>query len=310
MALKSKKLPVRELQNRLKINNMEAKLFTLKIESLQANNRRLVAQVADYAKVVAELEAARAKIKMLEKTLRGWNPAQILANSVLEDQEAEVLKEESRRLIQENEDLAKEIERLQADRCIDVEELVYLRWINACLRYELRNYQPEPGKTIARDLSKTLNPKSEEKAKQLILEYANREASLGDYYEEKTVIIILRGKSSISRGIDAATDGQGNRLRTSSLGSTRSSSDFQRLSVKFEDTKSLDGIQRKSDGRSSFAYKRIVSGREGVTDSPQENQLNQVSETIQRSELLKYAEVLKGSRGTTSKFRRRSTSYS
>ncbi|KAF8025657.1 hypothetical protein BT93_F2483 [Corymbia citriodora subsp. variegata] len=240
--LKEQEAVVMELQNRLKINNMEAKLFTLKIESLQADNRRLEAQVADHAKVVAELDNARSKIKLLKKKLRfeaGQNKEQILAlqkrvaalhdqelkaaeydmntqsklqklkqleheveelrksnlmlqlensdllqrlestqllaNSILEDPEAEALKKRSERLGRENESLTKEIEQLQADRCADIEELVYLRWINACLRYELRNYQPAAGKTAARDLSKTLSPRSEEKAKQLILEYANTE---------------------------------------------------------------------------------------------------------------------------------------
>lgn len=89
------------------------------------------------------------------------------------------MRAETERLRKLNEDMAKEIEQLQADRCSDAEELVYLRWVNACLRYELRNYQPNnPGKTVARDLSKTLSPKSEEKAKQLILEYAHKEGSV------------------------------------------------------------------------------------------------------------------------------------
>ena len=87
--------------------------------------------------------------------------------------QAEEQKKESDRLRHENESLVKEIEQLQADRCSDVEELVYLRWINACLRHELRHYQPPPGKTAARDLSKSLSPTSEKKAKQLIVEYAN-----------------------------------------------------------------------------------------------------------------------------------------
>ncbi|KAI3416959.1 uncharacterized protein J3R85_014952 [Psidium guajava] len=240
--LKEQEAAVVELQNRLKINNMEAKLFTLKIESLQADNRRLETQVADHAKVVAELDNARSKIKLLKKKLRfeaeqnkeqiltlqrrvamlhdqelkaaeydmsvqsnlqklkqleheveelrksnlrlqldnsdllqRLESTQLLANSVLEDPEAEALKKQSEHLRRENESLTKEIEQLQADRCADVEELVYLRWINACLRYELRNYQAPAGKTVARDLSKTLSPKSEEKAKQLILEYANTE---------------------------------------------------------------------------------------------------------------------------------------
>lgn len=81
--------------------------------------------------------------------------------------------EDADRLKQENEKLAKEVEQLQSDRFADVEELVYLKWINACLRYELRNKDAPSGKTVARDLSKTLSPKSELKAKQLIMEYAN-----------------------------------------------------------------------------------------------------------------------------------------
>jgi len=81
--------------------------------------------------------------------------------------------EEADRLKQETDKLAKEVEQLQSHRFADVEELVYLKWINACLRYELRNKDAPSGKTVARDLSKTLTPKSELKAKQLIMEYAN-----------------------------------------------------------------------------------------------------------------------------------------
>lgn len=92
--------------------------------------------------------------------------------------------EESSHQREENEELIqlkKEIEQLQTDRCADVEELVYLRWVNACLRYELRNYQPPPGKTAARDLSKCLSPESERKAKRLILEYANDRNNISLY---------------------------------------------------------------------------------------------------------------------------------
>lgn len=81
--------------------------------------------------------------------------------------------EEVNHLRKANEKLMEEIEQLQTDRCADVEELVYLKWINACLRYELRNYEPVVGKTVARDLSRSLSPMSEEKVKQLILEYSN-----------------------------------------------------------------------------------------------------------------------------------------
>ncbi|XP_039004596.1 protein CHUP1, chloroplastic-like isoform X1 [Hibiscus syriacus] len=244
--LKEQEAVVLELENQLKINNMEAKLFTLKIASLQSENQRLENQVADHAKVVAELEAAKSRIKVLKKKLRHeaeqnreqirsvqkrvaslkeqelkapadnlhiesklerlkvlegeaeelrksntkfqienselarkLESTQIHANSVLEDPESEAINKTRERLRQENEDLKKQIDQLHEDRCADAEELVYLRWVNACLRYELRNFPSIPGKTIARDLSKSPNPESEKKAKKLILEYARAEG-MGD----------------------------------------------------------------------------------------------------------------------------------
>ncbi|KAK7349220.1 hypothetical protein VNO77_06410 [Canavalia gladiata] len=240
--LREQEAAVMELQNRLKLSSMEAKMFNLKVETLQSENRRLEAQVADHAKVLSDLETAKTKVRFLKKKIkyeaeqnrehvinlkqkvaklqeqeskavandqdiqmklkrlkdaeseaeqlrksnlrlqidnsdlgRRLDSTQILANAFLENPEANALKVEGERLRQENEGLMKEIEQLQADRCSDLEELVYLRWLNACLRHELRNYQPPPGKTVARDLSKSLSPTSEKKAKQLILEYANNE---------------------------------------------------------------------------------------------------------------------------------------
>ncbi|KAD2806258.1 hypothetical protein R6Q59_028753 [Mikania micrantha] len=227
--LKEQESVVMELQNRLKLNNIEAKFFALKIESLQADNRRLEAQMTDYKKVVTDLDDSQTKIKTLKRQLKSeaaqhkkqilefhqrvqkmqedennhvvrieselhklkgleaqvselkksnldlqtdlahrLDCIQILITPVLKDAQGEKAKEDRENLKKQNEDLSKEIERLEADRSAEV---VYLRWINACLRYELRNYQPESGKTTARDLSKTLSLKSEEKAKQLILEY-------------------------------------------------------------------------------------------------------------------------------------------
>lgn len=240
---------VRELENQLNINNVESKLYSLKIESLHTENQRLLTQLSESSKLISELEATRAKCKLLKKKLRLdaeqakekitslqqmvdslqcketiegkvnsevekklerleelENEARALraANSRLQQENSHLIRrleltrlppvpkshnsmevkasEEAERLRQENYKLTKEIEQLQTDRFADVEELVYLKWINACLRYELRNQEAPSGKTIAQDLSKTLSPKSEQKAKQLILEYANvgaGERSLG-----------------------------------------------------------------------------------------------------------------------------------
>ncbi|WOK97011.1 protein CHUP1, chloroplastic [Canna indica] len=237
--LKEKEASVRELENRLKISAMEGKMYSLKIDSLQSDNQRLQAQLAEFSSAMKELEAARAEINLLERKMKldEEKTKEILAslhqkitylqqkeqkdvenNAVverklkrLEELEKEIVQlrmmnsrlaeenldlssklvsaqmslasvlegekvkefEEANRLRKANENLMEEIEQLQTARCTDVEELVYLRWVNACLRYEMRNYQPPIGKTVARDLSRCLSPKSEEKAKQLILEYAN-----------------------------------------------------------------------------------------------------------------------------------------
>ncbi|WMV51503.1 hypothetical protein MTR67_044888 [Solanum verrucosum] len=88
---------------------------------------------------------------------------------------AEALKKESIQLRKQNEELVKEVDHIQEGRCSDVDEVAYLKWINACLRYELRNYQSALGETTVRDLSKTLSPESSKKAKQLVVEYAAKE---------------------------------------------------------------------------------------------------------------------------------------
>ncbi|WVY99433.1 hypothetical protein V8G54_025503 [Vigna mungo] len=238
--LREQETAVMELQNRLKASTVEVKMFNLKVKTLQSENLRLKEQVSDHAKVLAELESAKAQVKLLNEKIRyeaeqnreqivslqqkvsrlqdqqckdaacdqdiqiklqklqeleseadelrksnlrlqienshlvrRLDSTQILANAVLEDPEVDAVKQESECLKQENARLTKEIEQLYADRCSDLEELVYMRWINACLRYELRNYEAPPGKTVAKDLSRSLSPTSERKAKQLILEYAN-----------------------------------------------------------------------------------------------------------------------------------------
>ncbi|KAL6972746.1 hypothetical protein U1Q18_026919 [Sarracenia purpurea var. burkii] len=372
--LKEQETAIMELQNRLKIHNMEAKLFNLKFESLQGDNRRLEAKVADYAKVVAELEAAKANLKQLKKKLKSeteHNKEQILTLQErlkkLQDQEHEAVasdpdiqmklqrlmdleveaqelkeskyslqlensdlaqklahaqlfatsvpkdeEEEIHRLRQQNEDLLKEIEQIQVDRCADVEELVYLRWINACLRYELRNYQPGPGKTIASDLCKSLSPKSEEKAKQLIIEYAKEEG-----FAEKDIHIadsdFDRWSYFHSHLTDSGgfNDSPGFNLRSSALGSSRSSLDVEKLSLKVE-VKDLGSSSRNSDGRApSGVYKTVVFGRGGGSDSQRENQLDEnPARVLQKSELVKYAEVLKDSSGEMSRFHSRLASRS
>lgn len=109
-----------------------------------------------------------------------WVKLVFLHLMVLQSEMVAKTREEVNDLRHVNEDLLKQVEGLQMNRFSEVEELVYLRWVNACLRYELRNYQAPPGKISARDLNKSLSPKSQEKAKQLMLDYAGSERGQGD----------------------------------------------------------------------------------------------------------------------------------
>ncbi|TYI78751.1 hypothetical protein E1A91_D06G235500v1 [Gossypium mustelinum] len=176
-----KKLKHEAEMNKEQIFNLQKRVARLQEQELEApvNNPDIESKLQRLKILECEVEELRnlnTRLQMENSELaRKLESTQILANSALEDPERKAIDETSNRLRQENEDLTKQIEQLQLHRCDDVEELVYLRWINACLRYELRNYQSPAGETVARDLSRSLSPKSEAKAKKLILEYAHTE---------------------------------------------------------------------------------------------------------------------------------------
>ncbi|KAD4889332.1 hypothetical protein E3N88_21405 [Mikania micrantha] len=243
------------------------------------------------------------------------------------NQQTEKVKEENQNLKKQNEDLSKEIERHQADRCGDVEELVYLRWINACLRHELRNYQPGPGKTTARDLSKSLSPKSEEKAKQLILEYANKEGGIDSEqwsisqasiitdsgeFDESFIDDQLRHKNSntffgklmrVIRGKDSHSSSPShhhhhyhrNHSRNSSMGISESGGDDMLSCSSSENQR----FRTPSGGSKRLTHRHSDSSFYSHEDSVAgggSGRRRSCSSGGQKSELTKYAEALKDSR--------------
>ncbi|XP_073058455.1 protein CHUP1, chloroplastic-like [Primulina eburnea] len=70
------------------------------------------------------------RISSLESQLN--NLSQVYKNDTIEK-----IKSEISLLRHTNEDLCKQVENLQMSRMNEVEELVYLRWVNSCLRHEL-----------------------------------------------------------------------------------------------------------------------------------------------------------------------------
>ncbi|XVE58703.1 hypothetical protein DITRI_Ditri04bG0190200 [Diplodiscus trichospermus] len=70
-------------------------------------------------------------------------------------------------LRQANGDLSKEVERLQKSRFDMVEQLVYQRWLNACLKAEIRYHQTPSKKTMDKELLMA----SEQKTRKITTQY-------------------------------------------------------------------------------------------------------------------------------------------
>ncbi|PIA63497.1 hypothetical protein AQUCO_00201087v1 [Aquilegia coerulea] len=189
---------IKELQRQFQLesNQMKGHLLMLKqqVTGLQTKEEEAFkkdTELEKKLKSVKDLEVEVMELRRKNKELQyekrdlsvklatAESSVAALSNMTESDMVAQV-REEVNNLRHANEDLAKQVEGLQMNRFSEVEELVYLRWVNACLRFELRNYQTPAGKASARDLSKNLSPKSQEKAKQMMLEYAGSERGQGD----------------------------------------------------------------------------------------------------------------------------------
>lgn len=144
--LKEQESAVMELRNRLKISNTEAKLFTLKIESLQAENKQLEAQVTNYRKVVADLEAAKAQIKLLTRKLRSeaeQNKEQILSLK----QRVTKMQEQKPVTAKSNADVHSMLQKLKALE----EKIEELRKSNYNLQLENQSLDPQYRANLVQD---------------------------------------------------------------------------------------------------------------------------------------------------------------
>ncbi|KAL8518318.1 hypothetical protein ACS0TY_009620 [Phlomoides rotata] len=188
---------IKELQKQIQLeaNQTKGQLLLLKqqVSGLQTKEQEAFkndTEIEKKLKAVKELEVAVMELKRMNKELQyekrelivkldsAESKVKSLSNMTETEMVAKV-REEVNELKHTNEDLVKQVEGLQMNRFSEVEELVYLRWVNACLRFELRNYQTPSGKVSARDLSTNLSPRSQERAKQLMLEYAGSERGGG-----------------------------------------------------------------------------------------------------------------------------------
>ncbi|XP_020098505.1 protein CHUP1, chloroplastic [Ananas comosus] len=189
---------IKELQRQIQLDASQTKgqllLLKQQVTGLQAKEEEASkrdAEVEKKLKAFKEMEVEVVELRRRSKELQHEKRELTVKLDAAEAKVAELsnltesdlvasAREEITNLRHINEDLSKQVEGLQMNRFSEVEELVYLRWVNACLRYELRNYQTTSGKISARDLNKSLSPKSQERAKQLMLEYAGSERGQGD----------------------------------------------------------------------------------------------------------------------------------
>ncbi|KAJ6910535.1 protein CHUP1 [Populus alba x Populus x berolinensis] len=189
---------IKELQRQIQLNANQTKgqllLLKQQVSGLQSREQEAMkkdAEAEKRLKAAKELEVEVVELKRKNKELQhekreltiklGAAEAKVASlSNMTEIEMVAKVREEANNLRHTKEDLLKQVEGLQLNRFSEVEELVYLRWVNACLRYELRNYLSPSGKVSARDLNKSLSPKSQERAKQLLLEYAGSEQGQGD----------------------------------------------------------------------------------------------------------------------------------
>ncbi|KAF7827870.1 protein CHUP1, chloroplastic [Senna tora] len=188
--LEASRSKIKELQRQIQLEANQTKdhllLLKQQVSGLQAKEEEAMrkdAEIEKKLKAVDELEVEIVELKRKNKELQhekreltikldaSQSRITALSNMTESDKVAKA-KEEVSSLRRANENLLKQVEGLQMNRFSEVEELVYLRWVNACLRYELKNHQTPTGKLSARDLNKSMSPRSQEKAKQLMLEYA------------------------------------------------------------------------------------------------------------------------------------------
>ncbi|XVE91064.1 hypothetical protein DITRI_Ditri20bG0126100 [Diplodiscus trichospermus] len=157
---------VLDLERQLETRNKEVDDLSHRVESLESEKTSLCDQVATLSSIlernednlenpkepqsIRNLEMEVVELRRLNKELQLQKRNLACKLSSLESQLASLakanesdvvakIKAEASMLRHTNENLSKQVEGLQMSRLNEVEELAYLRWVNSCLRDELRN---------------------------------------------------------------------------------------------------------------------------------------------------------------------------
>ncbi|CAN6440928.1 unnamed protein product [Victoria cruziana] len=149
--------------------------------------RRKFSDIKELKDEVAELRLVNAKLRSEKAELvKKLTTLESITSSVAQRHlEAEKAMEKyAQRLRTTNENLLKQIEQLQMSRSPDLGEVIYLRWINACLRYESIRKQEEEKRVWeieAKEKKETIEYEEvDDKSTSLDLEDASSTAEMGD----------------------------------------------------------------------------------------------------------------------------------
>ncbi|XP_075497686.1 protein CHUP1, chloroplastic-like [Primulina tabacum] len=182
----------------LELNKSEIDGLVKKVGSLESEKESLSTQLASLAALVGkqdeilesreyenlsnvEIEVVELKRLNKELQLQKRNLACRISSleyqlnnlsQVSESDIVEKIKSEISLLRHTNEDLCKQVENLQMSRMNEVEELVYLRWVNSCLRHELHK-----ASTTSCDKPPGLNPVEKSKGSKCLLSLQTDEGS-------------------------------------------------------------------------------------------------------------------------------------
>ncbi|OMO73734.1 protein CHUP1, chloroplastic-like protein [Corchorus olitorius] len=122
---------------------------SLEISKEPQSMRNLEMEVVELRRLNKELQLQKRNLACKVSSLESQLSSLAKAN---ESDAVAKIKAEASMLRHTNENLSKQVEGLQMNRLNEVEELAYLRWVNSCLRDELKN----SGSTMSSD--KTLSP--------------------------------------------------------------------------------------------------------------------------------------------------------
>ncbi|KAM3355419.1 hypothetical protein ACQJBY_025912 [Aegilops geniculata] len=185
--LRRAKEKLRALKERVQVergeSQREAAMLRDKVMELEQTGERresvLAAEAATLWKAKAGLEEEN---RELARRLQHAEQVSCVTVSLVHEDD---IVDEGNYLREANGRLTRQIEQLRSDHCAHVEELVYLKWVNACLRHDLRGRDHHPSSvqqdqdgdgramTSAMDLSKSMSYRSSEKAKELMLRYGS-----------------------------------------------------------------------------------------------------------------------------------------